>query len=41
MGRVVGLGVERVELLVPLIGDEDVFEVVDDALAELVIEIAA
>jgi len=41
LGRVVGLGVERVERLVPLIGDEGVFEVVDDASAELVIEIAA
>jgi hypothetical protein len=41
MGRVVGLGVERVELLVPLIGDADALEVVDDASAELVIEITA
>jgi hypothetical protein len=41
MGRVVGSGVERVELLVQLIGDDDVFEVVDDASAELAVEIAA
>jgi len=41
VGGVVGLGVERVDLLVPLIRGGDAFEVVVDASAELAIEIAA
>jgi hypothetical protein len=41
VGRVVGLGVERVEQLVPLIGGEDAFEVVGDASTDFAVEIAA